>query len=100
MKIQFEKREKNIASGLLSMLVSAAQSNKMKKEYKFTNKLLEKFRGENLEVNLKPDEVKIIKNILDTVLEESNLQLEPDELPRMQESDLSVCRGLKSKLEA
>lgn len=100
MKIQFEKREKNVASGLLAMLVSAAQSNKMKKEYKFTNKLLEKFRGENLEVNLKPDEVKIIKNILDTVIEESNRQLEPDELPRMQESDLSVCRGLKSKLEA
>lgn len=99
MKFTFEKREKTITSGLLAMLVSAAQSEKMKKEYKFTNKLLEKLQGENLEVNLKPDEVKTIKMILDTVVKEGEQEVGPEELPKMNSTDLETCKVLQSKLK-
>ncbi len=99
MKKQFEKREKSIVTGLVSMLANAAHEEKgMKKEAKRAEKLLNKFTGSNLEVDLKPDEVKLIKGILDTVLQESKRELKPDEKPAMLQDDVLVCENLKQKL--
>lgn len=101
MKKQFEKREKIIITGLLAMLTSQAkeEGRSARVEYKFSKKLFEKFRGEDLEVNLKPDEVRLLGKILETVIADGKRELAPDELRRMHDEDLKVCEALKSKLE-
>ena len=98
MKKQFEKREKEILTGLLTMLVSTSQSEKMKKEYKFSKKLWDKFTGPNLEVNLKPDEVKLIKNIVNEVLTQASSPVKEGELPTMLPEDVNTCKQLFTKL--
>lgn len=99
MKKVFEKREKTIVTGLVSMLANATHEEKgMKKERKITDKLLNKLTGENLEVDLKPDEVKIIKMILDNVIQEGKRPLVEGEKPAMLAEDLTVCENLKTKL--
>lgn len=100
MKKQFEKREKEILQGLLSMLASKAQSEKMKKEYKYTRKLWDKFIGENLEMNLKPEEVGTIKMLMKEVIKESERPVKEGEIPAMMEADLTTCKNLLTRLEA
>lgn len=97
MKYNFEKREKIIISGLLIMLNSAAKEAKQKTEVKYTKRLVNKFQGEG-EVNLKPEEVKVINMMLNTVIEDSKLELVDGELPKMNQEDLDTCKTIKTKI--
>lgn len=99
MKIHFEKREKIVTGGLLALLVATSQTEKMRKEYKFAKKLMEKFDGEITEINLKPDEVKLISGILRTVIADGNSILPENQLPKMKTEDVKTCSNLLTKLE-
>ena len=99
MKKLFEKRGKEILQGLLSMLATSAQDNKMKSEYKYTRKLWDKFIGENLEINLKPTEVSTIKMIMKEVISDSEKPTRDGDLPKMLEKDLTSCKNLLRKME-
>ncbi len=97
MKYNFEKREKIIISGLLIMLNNAAKEAKQKTEAKYTKRLVNKFQGEG-EVNLKPEEVKVINMMLNTIIEDSKLELADGELPKMNQEDLDTCKTIKTKI--